>query len=114
MSLPEFSTGAPPSRENAINQIISSIAMEEIGLSHIINAEGEKLQYILGTIPGVSGPGATIEDILKINESVRAVLQHAAEVQTLLKSKLHTALTSAVLTGPTGSTAPYIYAQPLP
>jgi len=113
MSLPEFSTGASPSREDAINQIISSIAMEEISLSHIINAEGEKLQYILGTIPGVSGPGATIEDVLKINESVQAVLQHASEVQTLLKSKLHDALSSAVLTGPTGPPGPVGPASPV-
>ena len=107
MSLPEFPTISPPlSRGDAINQIISSIAMEELGLSHIINAEGEKLQYVLGTIPGVSGPGATIEDVLKVNESVRAVLQNATESQTLLRSKLQQALTSGVLTGPTGPIGP--------
>jgi len=107
MSLPEFPTISPPlSREAAINQIISSIAMEELGLSHIINAEGEKLQYILGTIPGLTGPSATIEDVLKVNESVRSVLQGAAESQTLLRSKLQNALSSAVLTGPTGVTGP--------
>jgi len=107
MSMPEFPTITPPlSREDAINQIISSIAMEELGISHIINAEGEKLQYVLGTIPGVSGPSATIEDVLKLNESVRAVLQHATESQTLLRSKLQQALTSGVLTGPTGPMGP--------
>ena len=107
MSLPEFPTITPPlSRGDAINQIISSIAMEELGLSHIINAEGEKLQYILGTLPGLSGPGATIEDVLKVNESVSAVLQNATESQTLLRSKLQQALTSGVLTGPTGPRGP--------
>jgi len=107
MSLPEFPTITPPlSREDAINQIISSIAMEELGLSHIINAEGEKLQYVLGTIPGISGPSATIEDVLKVNESVRGVLQNATESQTLLRSKLQQALTSGVLTGPTGPIGP--------
>ena len=107
MSLPEFPTITPAlSREDAINQIISSIAMEELGLSHIINAEGEKLQYILGTLPGVTGPEATIEDVLKVNESVRSVLQGATESQTLLRSKLQQALTSGVLTGPTGPRGP--------
>lgn len=57
MSLPSFPVVNPPiEREDAVNQILSSIAMEELGLSHILNAEGEKLQYILGTLPGLSGP----------------------------------------------------------
>ena len=55
MSLPSFPVVEPPiKREDAVNQILSSIAMEELGLSHILNAEGEKLQYILGTLPGLS------------------------------------------------------------
>ena len=47
MSMPSFPVVDPPiDREGAVNQILSSIAMEELGLSHILNAEGEKLQYI--------------------------------------------------------------------
>ena len=65
MSMPSFPNIDPPiQREDAVNQILSSIAMEELGLSHILNAEGEKLQYILGTIPGLSGPAATVSDVL--------------------------------------------------
>ena len=41
-------------REEALTMIIASIAMEELALSHILNAEGEKLQYVLGT-PGRAG-----------------------------------------------------------
>ena len=33
-------------REEALTMIIASIAMEELALSHILNAEGEKLQYM--------------------------------------------------------------------
>lgn len=89
---------------NAINQIISSIAYEELGLSHILNAEGEKIQYAIGTIPGLGGPPATISDMLAINDSVRATLGAVAQKELLLNAKLETALSSSVLAGPTGPT----------
>ena len=39
MSLPTFPPIEPPlSREGSINEIISSIAAEELSLSHILNA----------------------------------------------------------------------------
>ena len=66
MSLPSFPNIDPPiQREDAVNQILSSIAMEELGLSHILNAEGEKLQYILGTLP-VSYTHLTLPTSLRV------------------------------------------------
>lgn len=108
MSLPSFpSENLPTSRDDAVNMILSSIAMEELGLSHIINAEGEKIQYVLGTIPGITGPAATVEDVLATNESVRNTLETAAYNQLFLKSKMQQVLASSELvgaTGPTGAT----------
>ena len=98
MSLPSFPVVNPPiEREDAVNQILSSIAMEELGLSHILNAEGEKLQYILGTLPGLSGPPATVSDVLAANESVRSMLETAAQNQLFLKAKMQGALTASPL-----------------
>ena len=106
MSLPSFPVVNPPiEREDAVNQILSSIAMEELGLSHILNAEGEKLQYILGTLPGLSGPPATVSDVLAANESVRSMLETAAQNQLFLKAKMQGALTASPMQGPTGATA---------
>lgn len=110
MSIPTFPIIDPPiTRDDAINQILTSIAIEELGLSHIINAEGEKLQYVLGTIPGITGPAATIEDLLETNESIRNTLESASYNQLLLKAKMAKALSSSEMqgaTGPTGSTGP--------
>ena len=109
MSLPSFPVVEPPiRREDAVNQILSSIAMEELGLSHILNAEGEKLQYILGTLPGLSGPAATVTDVLAANESVRDVLETTMYNQLFLKAKMEGALSSSPsgVTGPTGPTGP--------
>jgi PPE-repeat protein len=110
--MPSFPKIDPPiQREDAVNQILSSIAMEELGLSHILNAEGEKLQYILGTIPGLSGPPATVSDVLAANESVRSMLETAVQNQLFLKSKMQGALAAAPMQGPTGPTGPTIYTQ---
>ena len=107
MSLPNFPNIDPPiQREDAVNQILSSIAMEELSLSHILNAEGEKLQYILGTLPGLSGPAATVEDVLSANKSVRNLLKTAVQNQLFLKSKMQGALEASSLRGPAGPTGP--------
>jgi len=107
MSLPSFPNVDPPiQREDAVNHILSSIAMEELGLSHILNAEGEKLQYILGTLPGLSGPAATVEDVLSANESVRNLLKTAVQNQLFLKAKMQGALEASPLQGPAGPNGP--------
>lgn len=113
MSMPSFPVVDPPiDREDAVNQILSSIAMEELGLSHILNAEGEKLQYILGTLPGLSGPPATVNDVLTANESVRDLLEATVQNQLFLRAKMQGALEASQMqgaagpTGPTGPTGP--------
>ncbi len=103
MSLPSFPNIDPPiKREDAVNQILSSIAMEELGMSHILNAEGEKLQYILGTLPGLSGPAATVKDVLNANGSIKDLLETATQNQLLLKSKMQCALDTTPAPGPAG------------
>ena len=104
MSLPKFPFDpSTMTRDDAINLILTSIAMEEVGLSHILNAEGEKLQYVLGTLEGVSGPtGVTVEQVLQVNDSVTSLLRHAASNQQALSDKMEAALNSPTMAGPTG------------
>lgn len=108
MSQPSFPVISPGlTRADAINQILASIAMEELGMSHIINTEGEKLQFVLGTIPGLTGGSATYDDVLDVNQSVQDMLNTALENQMLLNSKMALALEAPVIpgaTGPTGAT----------
>jgi len=51
-NIPNMTPNVNVDREDAINLLLASIAMEELGLSHILNAQGEKLQYVLGTLQG--------------------------------------------------------------
>ncbi|WP_368654249.1 hypothetical protein AB4Y30_04215 [Ornithinibacillus sp. 4-3] len=69
-------------RCETINLLLSSIALEEIGLSHILNAEGEKLQAFLKK----SHHG--LKDFLTINDSVNKTLRTIVKSQMLLQFKL--------------------------
>lgn len=106
MSLPTFPQVDPPlTREGSLNEIIASIAAEELSLSHILNAEGEKLQYVLGTLPGLS-EAAAMDEVMRVNQSVQDTLSDIMEQQMLLTSKLSAAMNAPILPGPTGPTGP--------
>ena len=105
MSQPTFPILDPPiDRETALNQIMVSIAMEELGLSHIKNAEGEKIQFVLGTLPGLIDGPPTLEGIIANNDSVREVMYAMTKNQMLLSNKLSMAFDAPVAFGPTGAT----------
>ena len=40
-------TASTTTREQAITDLIQSVALEETALSHILNAEGEKIQKVV-------------------------------------------------------------------
>ena len=95
MSMPKFpSDTGDLTKENALNQILSSIAMEELGLSHVLNVEGEKMQYILGTLEGVDPPATppTVEQVLQANQSIQKLLETIMMQQVFLRAKMCDAL----------------------
>ncbi|WP_332286079.1 BclA C-terminal domain-containing protein [Bacillus velezensis] len=105
-NLPNITPVVTLSRDDTINLLLSSIAMEELGMAHILNAEGEKIQYALGTIPGLTGPPSSLADILNLNESVRDTLDSLMKQELLLDSKLDSISNIPTLAGPTGATGP--------
>ena len=106
MSMPTFPKNDPPlSREGSLNEIIASIAAEELSLSHILNTQGENLQYVLGTLPGLD-EAATQDEVLRINQSVKDTLSGIIEQQMMLSSKLAAALKAPTIPGPAGPDGP--------
>jgi hypothetical protein len=92
MSLPNIPNILPEidlKSRDVINLLLASIALEEIGLSHVINAEAEKIQFVLG-LTGASKP--TVEQLEAINESVKRVLESVVDTEELLQAKLENIL----------------------
>ena len=94
MSMPAFpAVSNSLTRDAAVNQLLSAIAMEGLSLSHILNANGEKIQYVLGTLTGQTvSTTATLQDLLDIDADVRATLASARETQLLLIQQMQVAL----------------------
>lgn len=67
-------------RIQSISDMIESVALEQTGLSHILNAEGEKIQKVVAN--------GTIDQILEVNKSVEGVVNAVARLEMLLQSKL--------------------------
>ena len=75
-------SGSNVNRCQAISDIIESVAYEQAALSHILNAEGEKLQAILAT------PGVNTQLLLATNASVQSVVDAIARLEATLEAKL--------------------------
>lgn len=94
MSMPTF-PDATFIRDQALNLLLASIAYEELGLSHIINSEGEKIQRAVGTVPNQGALATSIQDLLDINASVLAMLEAIQETETTLMGKMSAVLAAA-------------------
>lgn len=69
-------------RCRAVSDLIESVALEEAGIAHILNAEGEKLQKIIGN------PGTSTCTLLQANNSVKKMVNSTMLLNLILQSKL--------------------------
>ncbi|MBE3101226.1 MAG: hypothetical protein IMZ47_03030 [Firmicutes bacterium] len=92
--------------DQSVNLLLASIAFEELGLAHIINAEAEKIQYVLGTIDGQTPlkTPPTVDDLLKINHSVEQTMRSVIKNQMLLQFKLEDTITITTTSSTTTTT----------
>ena len=79
--MPEIKPGEG-TREQAITDIIQSVALQEAALAHVMNAEGEKMQKIIGM------DDVTPEELFKLNKSVSQLVSAIARLEMLFVAKL--------------------------
>lgn len=65
----------------AASSLLQSIALEEAAISHILNAEGEKLQKAISI-------SCDQKDLIEINKSVENMVDKITDLESVLKSKL--------------------------
>ena len=79
--------------------LLASIAFEELGLAHVINAEAEKLQGAIGTLVHANGDpinpfiqARSLAELLEVNREVEKVLRTVIKKEMLLQFKFENVL----------------------
>lgn len=81
MSMPVITPGEG-TREQAITDLIESVALQETALSHILNAEGEKMQAVIDM------NCVSVDQLLELNKSVQTMVSAVTRLEIILQSKL--------------------------
>ena len=79
MSVPEI---PDRTQEEALADLLESIALEETALAHFINAEAEKIQQV------AKRTNITPQEIIEFQKSVSKVMRTAIKKEMLLQFKL--------------------------
>ncbi|NOU81562.1 hypothetical protein GC101_22120 [Paenibacillus sp. LMG 31459] len=87
MSMPNIPNITPDisvTREDSISLLLASIAINEMSLSHIINAEAEAMQAFVQSDPG----NINFRNIIQLNNTTSRLLEEITRGQWLSLSKM--------------------------
>lgn len=84
-NIPDITPDIDLSLEEAVNLLLTSIAMEEISLSKLMDAESEKINYVAKR---QDCGRCNTDDLLSVNDSVNATMINMIKLQMLLQFKL--------------------------
>jgi spore coat protein A, manganese oxidase len=103
--------------EDSAKLLLASIGFEELALAHLINAEAEKIQSVLGTLKGQTNKNPSIQDLERIDKSVAQMLEDVIKKEMLLQFKLEDVITLLSKLQPVDPSVPSTipkYVDPLP
>ncbi len=84
-------------KEQAITDLIQSVALQETALAHILNAEGEKMQAVIAT------PDVTPDKLLTLNSSVNRLVNSVTRLEMMLQAKLEMFQSETVMSTTVGT-----------
>ena len=87
-NIPEIKPNIEIKKEEVVKLLLASIGLEELSLAHIMNAEAEKIQCIIGD----GCKPCKKEDLLEVNESVEKTLRTIIKKEILLEFKFENIL----------------------
>ncbi|MCH6269165.1 MULTISPECIES: hypothetical protein [Neobacillus] len=91
-NIPNMSPITSINTDQTVTLLLASIALEELALAHVINAEAEKLQFALGklkhTKTKLSPAKVSASELFTINASAERILQDVIKKEMLLQFKL--------------------------
>ncbi len=80
-TIPDLDGHINITRSQAKTLLLVSIGMEELALAHLLNAEAEKVQYVLSENPN-------LDQVIAINTVVQSTLKDIIKKEMLLEFKL--------------------------
>jgi len=81
MGMPVITPGEG-TREQAITDLIQSVALQEAALAHIMNAEGKKMQKIIAM------DNVDVNELMELNKSVTQLISSISRLEMLFTAKL--------------------------
>ena len=81
MGMPVITPGQG-TRDQAITDLIQSVALQEAALAHMMNAEGEKMQKIIAMTD------VNTDELMELNKSVTQLVSAISRLEMLFVAKL--------------------------
>ena len=85
-NIPDIKPDIDITMEETIKLLLASIALEELSLAHIMNAEAEKIQEVVKCSCG------KLDGLLSIDDSVERILRDVIKKEMLLEFKFENVL----------------------
>jgi hypothetical protein len=80
--------GEIPSTDEIFRLLLAAIAVEELTLADLINAEAGKIRSVLGLLPGQTVRNPSIEELERIDRAVERVLRGIIKKEIILSFQL--------------------------